>query len=454
MNLNHRLLASFGTLALTAALFTTHGAAAAETGGSISPPQRVSTITLPATIAFTNDHHLWLLDASNPKSNPRQVTKAGSVEIVGWSHDGEWLMFLRHEKADSYASPPFLWVVSADGSEAIQVDARPVVGKPVWSPAYWNIAYFTTDAQNERHLAIAEIKRHQKAQRRQLVTAADVEEITWMPDGNGLLGSIPAARNRPMQLVKLDLTGKRTETYLLGNPPNVEEGIYPYLADGLTVSPDDRYVAYFERLNSASLSADGVLIKLFDLRESGQPKELGTGLAYPEWFAWSPDSKRLAYIVGTDRVATVNKRLAVIDAATGNRIVEGKQTDQVETQPKWSIAPDSDLYYARGKGTQAWLGNYDPNKVLVPGQRIWVRTAAGAMQPATHGDNKTADYYPNPSPDGKVLLFLRADGAEHGSLMVKRGVQAGEQELLRHVTGEPGYYGNNLPAWIQVYWKK
>ncbi|NGQ93764.1 hypothetical protein G3578_01090 [Brevibacillus sp. SYP-B805] len=450
-----RFLNAMASLLFTSALLLSTGAGASETGQPAKPPQRVSTVTLPANIAFTSNHHLWLLDASLPQAAPKAVTRSGSAGIIGWSFDGAWLLYTFQANPQAAGSPSTLWAVKADGSLAQQVDPRPVTGRPQWSPTARKLVYFTQGADGRLQLLLAEIGADNKVKTRLLPTDAEVADIAWMPDGQGLLGSVPAGKNRPMQLVKLDLTGKRTETYRLGNPPNVEEGIYPYLADGLKVSPNGRYVAYFERLNSASLSADGVPIKLFDLQASVQPKTIGSGLAYPEWLAWSPDSRLLAYIVGGGREATANKQLAIIDATTGNPVVAPPaQSDRVETLPAWAGGPNGTLFFTRGKGSVAWEGKYDPRKPLVPGQRIWMRSAAGAMQPVTQGDDRTADTYPNPSPDSRTLLYLRLDGAEHGSLRVKTAGTSADRELLTNVTGDPGYYGNYLPAWVQVYWKK
>ncbi|MGM0711205.1 MAG: hypothetical protein ACQEU9_05130 [Bacillota bacterium] len=86
----------------------------------------------------------------------------------------------------------------------------------------------------------------------------------------------------------------------------------------------------------------------------------------------------------------------------------------------------------------------------MPGQRIWMREASGAEQPLTKGSLQTADYYPSPSPDGKQLLFLRLDSAEHGSLFLQ--ADGKETELVKGITGDIGYYANYLPKWIAVYW--
>ncbi|MCG6197508.1 hypothetical protein H1215_10035, partial [Anoxybacillus sp. LAT_38] len=95
-------------------------------------PQRVGQAAVPATIAFTNNDHLWILDASRADAVPRQVTAQGKAEIAGWSADGQWLLYLQYDRADDYSSPAYLWAVKADGTGAFRVDERPILDQPKW----------------------------------------------------------------------------------------------------------------------------------------------------------------------------------------------------------------------------------------------------------------------------------------------------------------------------------
>lgn len=416
--------------------------------------ERISSAPVPARIAFTRNQQLWVLDAADGKTAPKQVTTSGKAELIGWSHDGEYLMYTRQEQLDSSSGPKFLWIVKGDGSNPQLVDPRPIWGRAKWSPKERAIAYLTGDSQVRKGFSIAAIGPNEQIEIRQLSTGSEIADIAWMPDGKSLIVSMPAAKDRPIQLAKIDLkTGKTTDTNRLGDPPKIEQGIYPYLADGLTISPDGRYVAYFELVNSASISADGVPIKLFDLFSSTGPKTLGVGLAYPEWLAWSPDSKRLAFVAGAGREATANKQINVIDPATGSKLFDSKEKGKVDTEPVWSQGMNSTLYFVRGKENRDWLGNYDPGRLLVPEQRIWAYSGTGKPVPVTFDKAKTADLYPNPSPDNNDLLYLRLDGAEHGSLYRKKRGALAEQVLIRDITGEPGYYGNYLPEWVKVSWE-
>ncbi|WP_167568786.1 PD40 domain-containing protein [Brevibacillus migulae] len=407
---------------------------------------------VPAKIAFTRNQQLWMLDAANPKAVPKQVTRSGNVEVIGWSYDGEYLLYKNRGKQDANEFS-YLWVVQADGSNPRQVDPRPVQGTPKWSPHEHTIAYLTGNPPDQMMVTLATVRAKQQVRTRQLPFSPEAADIAWSPDGKSLYVSLPAAKDRPIQLNKVSvLNGIITEMYRLGGPPKVEEGIYPYLADGITLSPDGRYVAYFERVTSASLSADGLPIKLFDFTTSAAPKVIGAGLAYPEWLAWSPDSKRLAIVDGTGREATANKHVVLIDPATGSKLFDSKEAGLVDTQPVWSQGKNSVLYFARGRENRDWLGNYDPNRLLVPDQRIWAYYGIGKPVPVTRDQGKTADLYANPSPTNQFLLFLRLYQTEHGSVFVKTLGKGTETELIKDVNGEAGYYGNYLPEWVKVYW--
>ncbi len=283
----------------------------------------------------------------------------------------------------------------------------------------------------------------------------ELREVSWMPDGQSLLVSTAADKEAPIRIMKTDLTGKLLETYQIGEKQtaNAETYFEQFQADGITVSPDGRYAAFFVRPNSASIAADGVGIYLLDMQQPARAEAVSGGLGYPEWFAWSPDSSKLAVIKGRGREATDNKSLAVV-TASDFKVIEAGLTGFVDSWPVWSNPDAGKLYFTRGKGSTAWLGKYNPEEVMVPGQRIWERGSDGKEQPVTQGSAKTADYYPAVSPDGRQLLFVRMDGAEHGSLYVTSAGSRQETELLRHLAGDSGFYGNYLPKWIAVYWQK
>lgn len=412
------------------------------------PTRSNKEVTVPAQIAFTSNQQLFVLNLQDKNGTPKPITKDGLAEIVGWSGDGQWLLFVQYKGDSRYSAPGYLWLVRADGSGAVQLDDRPVTGVPKWSPKRNQVAYTVEIGSGEQSRTVLVLKdiRDNGEVVRGAETPAEFYDFTWMPDGEALLTSTAAGKNRPMTFVLQNLAGQPLATYPIAEPPNGEEDIYGLAATKMKVSPDGQLVAYYVQYNAASLSADGVPIQLFNLKQPAKkPIELGTGLAYPQWLAWTVNSQQLAFIDGTDRMATKNKHLKL--AGRDGKVVSASPADSVDTYPVWSAKPPYTLFFSRGKATNH---AFDTDKMMVPGQRIWTRNANGAEQPLTKGAEQTADYYPSPSPDGSKLLFLRLDQVDSGSLFYQ--ADGKESELVKGITGDIGYYGNYLPEWIAVYW--
>lgn len=260
--------------------------------------------------------------------------------------------------------------------------------------------------------------------------------------------SLPRNEKQPLRIDHITLKGAHTNLLTLGEAGAKENESYIRVATGLKWSPDGHCLAYYLEPNSASIAADGVAIQMLNIPQK-KSIDLGGGLAYVQWFDWAPDSSQLAYIVGGSREATIHKRLHIVDVETG-QITDCGQTGQVDTQPRWLSTPANSILFCRGTETLDWEGQ-EQSGVLVPGQRIWHRTADGKEAPVTSGSVDTADYAPYLSLDGQGLLFIRLTGYNCGSLYYQPMTGGPSKELIRGISGEPGYYGNYYPEWINIY---
>lgn len=421
--------------------------------------RRVYTDILPAHIAFTSSGHLWLLDARIAGDPPRQVTHKGTVSIIGWSPDGQWLAYLQSDDRDSgafYASNNRLWVVRSDGTEAYQIDQDAVLTDQAlaWSPADNTIAYFTKTTSTQFTgftMKLAQIADGAAKINTLLPEGDGAFDFGWAPDGQSLAVSFPANWEQGMRIDRVTLNGERTNLLQLGDKiTSYDNIIYSWGAQGFKWSPDGRYLAYYLRAMSSSLSADGVTIQLFDIT-TGKTLDLGGGLEYPEWLAWSPDSKQLAFINGAGREATTEKRL-FIASMTDGKIADCGSAGQVDTQPVWTQTVPYRVAFCRGAENLNWEGQ--PNGfwgVMVPGQQIWMGDS-NVRQPVTVATADTAGYAPNVSPDGKSLIYLRLDRMSVGSLVLAPLDGSAEIRLVSGLTGTPGYYGNYYPDWFSIFW--
>jgi len=243
-----------------------------------------------------------------------------------------------------------------------------------------------------------------------------------------------AAEDHPLRVERINLQGERTELFSLDNEAcstkYIADEVYSIAAVGLKWSPDSRYLAYYLRYNAGSLSTDEVPIQVMDLQNPGKPLNLGDGLHYAEWFAWSPDSRQLAFIRGIGREFTSNKHLAIVDM-TSKIVKDCGQAGQAEIQPVWINGDRRSLVFCRGP-EYSQAGNLGQS---APTRRIWQLEADGTEKPLTAGTDGSADFFPEISPDGQYMSYVRVTGWERTSIYLKPLDGGQEVELLHDLVG-------------------
>ncbi|MBM7109054.1 Protein TolB [Brevibacillus laterosporus] len=414
-------------------------------------PTRVSKQTFPFYVAMQNEQTVLLWDASKQDSQLIPVATDGKVQIIDWSANKEWIAYLRSPDRKSYSGPWYLWISKADGSKKYQVDSREITGTPKWSPTENMLVYQTREGSREEGIVVRitpnGIERIQTIFQQNEVN--EVSDYSWYPDGKSLAVSFPQTQIENLHINQVFLDGT-SRTLYRQMTSTITEGIYARDATGLVWSPNGAYLAYFEKPNSGSISADGVPIKVLQIH-SQKIFQIGVGLAYPEWLTWSKDSTRLAFINGGDRMATYGKNLRIWEVL--NKQVYNKgQTDKVDSLPTFGSKEDAPLLFLRGQEAP-WPTEME-NHPLVPGQRIWQLNQADQAKPITTGSSATADSSYSLAPTGRQVAYVRLQTPTTGSLFVKDLRTGKEHELLKGVTLSSGYYGSYLPSWIQIAWKR
>ncbi|WP_157737865.1 PD40 domain-containing protein [Aneurinibacillus soli] len=431
---------------------------------SASKPIRVYKEAFPAKIVFLHDHHLWFINGNQAGAAPAQLTKNGFAQIVGWSPSGKWLAYLFSEKED-YENVKELWVVNPKTNKSYLIEKRVNVidahrsELPAWSTTSDTLAYMTSyrgqknmeKASEDRiSLKIATMEQERSVISPVLIEKENMEDFAWTPDGKSLTVSYARTENNPMKVENVALDGEST---LLFSIPKEEvpgiEGMEQRSVVGMKWSPDGRYLAYFLHPNSGSTSADLNTIEVINMQTKKRIR-LGSGLKYAEWFAWSPDSMKLAYIDGEGREATENKRLYLFDVKAEETIVHADQKGQADTHPVWTTEASSKLLFTRGPASDLF-GKKDWSPLQ--NRRIWIRTQDGQEKAFTSASTRTSDYNAVSQVNGKGVIFLRVtlDKQPFGSVYYQSFTASKPVEWVRGVDCEIGYYGSFLPASFAVY---
>jgi Tol biopolymer transport system component len=228
----------------------------------------------------------------------------------------------------AYAGKDGIHVVNADGSGPRRVRLNPFDDQPGWSGNGRALAFLNSGRGKEPDTLLVE----RAGSIRPLVRDRALG-YRWAPVGEQLAYET----SRGLFVVRSDGSARRRLTATVG---------------GYTWSPDGRLLAY----------ADGQSVKVADLAR-GSTRELISGVTVE--LAWSPDGKRIACI-------DPDGRIQVVPIATGTSRDIGRLG---ASGPAWS--PDS-RSLAYGVGTRATTDFGGPVNILVTSLSGATRTVAAA----------------------------------------------------------------------------
>ncbi|MBN1507896.1 MAG: DUF1080 domain-containing protein [Sedimentisphaerales bacterium] len=234
------------------------------------------------------------------------------------------------------------------------------------------------------------------------------EAPNWSRDGsfllfnsNGLLYTIPVGGGEPKQLD----TGVATQC-------NNDHGF----------SPDSRWLAISDQHEGDS--------RIFVLPSRGGEPRLVTPLGPSYWHGWSPDGRTLAYCAA--RNGEYDVYTIPVEGGTERRLTDAKGLDD---GPDYS--PDGKIIYFNSERSGL--------------MKIWRMNADGSSQEQVTSDADYADWFPHPSPDGRLLVFLSFDKTVQGHPANKdvtlriMELPDGRPKVLARLFGGQGTI--NVPSW-------
>lgn len=372
-------------------------------------------------VAYIAGGDLWVSEL--PGAAPHRLTTSHKCREPQWSSSGEWL---------SYQSSAQVRLIRRDGTGSKPLVTPGSPGKTAWSPSSDVIAVGAG-----KGIAIV------AADSASVVTvvAPGVDSLAWSPDGKHL------AYNTATRGVRRD--GK-LNILAAGNMSGPARMLFSEHMVNLIPArwtPNSKELLFWKDPEfSASLIADGLDLYRIPM-EGGKPGETtGNTLVRSDVLQFSPDGSELALVDGSGRETWREKRLAILEMATG-RMRHLTAADRIALSPAWS--PDGKwIAFVSAPAAKEGSGVVDARRVSMDQRRIWLMRPDGSEAHALTNDPGYRDEYPL----GSHVLFARVDSAGMASIWLI-GMDGGRPRRI--VTGmEPpsDYYGYTPWADVVDFW--
>ena len=338
-------------------------------------------------VAFIRHHNLWI----KVDGKEKQLTKGENITGPKWSHDGEWLAYVKGEKQNILE----LYRLK-DGKKVTPFHSE--ASNYQWSPTENIIAFIFTGTLNTFDVE----KKNADFEN----VSAGVGDYAWYPDGKNFLVS-SEAHLLPTGWTGAQLYEVQKDAHM--NPhkmkhlyalPNEHDDFLALVASGFKWSPDQKWISFLA-VPTASWSADSNTLCL--VRADGSRFEkVDQMLLNAQWFQWAPSKNILAYIEGSGRVALENKHLKVkeLPALQQNIFTPKGYVD-------WDFVWKNDRVIIVSRAKEAGI-EAPPEKRPLP-SLYEVDSTSNAQHQITKKTNKQGDYHPIFMKKSNQLIWIRSD---------------------------------------------
>ncbi|AGE80240.1 tolB domain protein [Bacillus thuringiensis serovar kurstaki str. HD73] len=371
-------------------------------------------------VAFIRHHNLWI----KVEGKEKQLTKGENITGPKWSHDGEWLAYVKGKKQNILE----LYRLK-DGKKVTPFHSE--ASNYQWSPTENIIAFIFTGTLNTFDVE----KKNADFEN----VSAGVGDYAWYPDGKNFLVS-SEAHLLPTGWTGAQLYEVQKDAHM--NPhkmkhlyalPNQHDDFLALVASGFKWSPDQKWISFLA-VPTASWSADSNTLCL--VRADGSRFEkVDQMLLNAQWFQWAPSKNILAYIEGSGRVALENKHLKVkeLPALQQNIFTPKGYVD-------WDFVWKNDRVIIVSRAKEAGIET-PPEKRPLP-SLYEVDSTSNAQHQITKKKNKQGDYHPIFMKKSNLLIWIRSDRKKADVWLAhKDGKQ--EKKWIENI---------DVPAWYYEKW--
>jgi len=207
-----------------------------------------------------------------------------------------------------------------------------------------------------------------------------------------------------------------------GEPKQLDTGVANKCNNDHGFSPDGKWLAISDQHEGDS--------RIFIVPSTGGTPRLVTPLSPSYWHGWSPDGRTLAYCAA--RNGEYDVYTIPVEGGAERRLTDAKGLDD---GPEYS--PDGRYIYFNSERTGL--------------MKIWRMNADGSDPQQMTFDPDYADWFPHPSPDGKLSIFLSFDKTVQGHPANKdvtlriMDLPTGNPKTLARLFGGQGTI--NVPSW-------
>ncbi|WP_242292330.1 translocation protein TolB [Bacillus cereus group sp. BfR-BA-01441] len=371
-------------------------------------------------VAFIRHHNLWIKFDGKEK----QLTKGENITGPKWSHDGEWLAYVKGEKQNILE----LYRLK-DGKKVTPFHSE--ASNYQWSPTENIIAFIFTGTLNTFDVE----KKNADFEN----VSAGVGDYAWYPDGKNFLVS-SEAHLLPTGWTGAQLYEVQKDAHM--NPhkmkhlyalPNEHDDFLALVASGFKWSPDQKWISFLA-VPTASWSADSNTLCL--VRADGSRFEIvDQMLLNTEWFKWAPSKNILAYIEGSGRVALENKHLKIKELP-----VLQQQTFTPKGYVDWDFTWKNDNVIIVSRAKE---GGFETLPEKRPFPSLYeINSTSDKQYQITKSSNKQGDYHPIFMKKSNQLIWIRSD-RKKANIWIAHSDGKHEKKWIENV---------DIPEWYYEKW--
>ncbi|MGQ4704941.1 eIF2A-related protein [Bacillus thuringiensis] len=368
-------------------------------------------------VAFIRHHNLWI----KVDGKEKQLTKGENITGPKWSHDGEWLAYVKGEKQNILE----LYRLK-DGKKVTPFHSE--ASNYQWSPTENIIAFIFTGTLNTFDVE----KKNADFEN----VSAGVGDYAWYPDGKNFLVS-SEAHLLPTGWTGAQLYEVQKDAHM--NPhkmkhlyalPNEHDDFLALVASGFKWSPDQKWISFLA-VPTASWSADSNTLCL--VRADGSRFEIvDQMLLNTEWFKWAPSKNILAYIEGSGRVALENKHLKIKELP-----VLQQQTFTPKGYVDWDFTWKNNNVIIVSRAKE---GGFETLPEKRPFPSLYeINSASDKQYQITKSSNKQGDYHPIFMKKSNQLIWIRSD-RKKADIWIAHSDGKHEKKWIENVDVPEWYY--------------